>query len=59
VAQTQRVEAETFTLTKAANIDLAPIVAMPEGTAKDAAFNAACNEVRQTYCPTGKNCLTP
>jgi hypothetical protein len=59
VAQTQRVEAETFTLTKAANIDLAPIVAMPEGTAKDNAFNAACNEMREQFCPAGKNCTTP
>jgi hypothetical protein len=59
VAQTQRVEAETFTLTKAVNIDLAPIIAMPEGAAKDNAFNAACNEVREQFCPTGKNCNTP
>ena len=59
VAQTQRVEGETFTLTKAVNIDLAPIVAMPEGTAKDNAFNAACNEVREQFCPSGKNCTTP
>jgi hypothetical protein len=59
VAQTQRVESETFTLTKAVNIDLAPIVAMPEGTTKENAFNAACNEVREQFCPAGKNCVTP
>jgi len=59
VAQTQRVESETFTLTKAVNIDLAPIVAMPEGTTKENAFNAACNEVREQFCPAGKNCTTP
>jgi hypothetical protein len=59
VAQTQRVEAETFTLTKSANIDLTSVVAMPEGASKDAAFNAACNEMRATFCPAGKNCTTP
>ena len=59
VAQTQRVEAETFTLTKAVNIDLAPIVAMPDGVDKENAFNAACNEVREQFCPAGKNCTTP
>jgi hypothetical protein len=59
VAQTQRVEAETFTLTKSANIDLTPVVAMPEGASKEAAFNAACNEMRATFCPAGKNCTTP
>jgi hypothetical protein len=59
VPQTQRVEAETFTLTKATNIDLGAIFAMPDGTAKDNAFNAACNEMRETYCPAGKNCNTP
>jgi hypothetical protein len=32
---------------------------MPEGTAKDNAFNAACNEVREQFCPAGKNCTTP
>jgi hypothetical protein len=59
VAQTQRVESETFSLTKAVNIDLAPIVSMPEGTAKENAFNAACNELREQFCPAGKNCTTP
>jgi len=59
VAQTQRVEAETFTLTRAVNIDLAPIVTMPDGVAKENAFNAACNEVREQFCPAGKNCTTP
>jgi hypothetical protein len=59
VAQTQRVEAETFTLTKATNIDLSAIFAMADGPSKDAAFNAACNEMRETYCPAGKNCNTP
>jgi hypothetical protein len=59
VAQTQRVESETFTLTKAVNIDLGPVIAMPEGAAKDDAFNAACKEMRQQFCPTGKDCTTP
>jgi hypothetical protein len=59
VAQTQRVEAETFTLTKAVNIDLGPIVAMPDGVDKENAYRAACNEVREQFCPAGKNCNTP
>ena len=47
---------DTFTLTKSTSIDLGPILAMTEGTAKDAALNQACEELRTSACPPGKTC---
>jgi hypothetical protein len=58
-AQNQGVASHTFTMTKLTNIDVGAILAMPEGTNKDAAMNQACDEMRMGSCPAGKNCTTP
>ena len=58
-AQNQGVASHTFTMTKLTNIDLGTLLAMPEGTSKDAAMNQACDEMRMGACPAGKNCTTP
>jgi hypothetical protein len=46
-------------MTKMTNIDVGAILAMGEGASKDLAMMQACNEMRMTTCPSGKNCTTP
>jgi hypothetical protein len=41
------------------SIDVGAILALPEGADKDAQMNQACDEMRMTSCPAGKNCTTP
>jgi hypothetical protein len=59
VSPNQGVASHTFTMTKLTNIDLGAILAMADGASKDAAMNQACDEMRMTSCPAGKNCTTP
>jgi hypothetical protein len=59
VAPNTGVASHTFNMTKMANIDVGAILAMSEGASKDLAMMQACNEMRMTTCPSGKNCTTP
>lgn len=57
--QTQQVIAATFALSRATNIDLDAVFALPTEVEQEAALNAACQEIRTTYCPAGENCTPP
>lgn len=57
VTQSQTIAGSTFKLEKApGTINLATILAMAEGPAKETAINNACEAVRTKYCPAGKVC---
>jgi hypothetical protein len=57
ISQTQNFVSTTFTLKNVTStINLAPVMSMAEGPAKEAALNQACQELRVQNCPSGKSC---
>lgn len=56
IKQSQKIDSASFQLRPLNSIDLGQILGMPNETDRAAALNAACQTVRQTYCPTGKTC---
>ncbi|MBM4361739.1 MAG: hypothetical protein FJ104_03585, partial [Deltaproteobacteria bacterium] len=55
-AQTQQVLSSNFQLRALPSVDLGAILALPLGAARETALVAACQTVRETYCPAGESC---
>lgn len=57
LSQTQNFVSTTFTLKNVtASINLASVMAMTDGPAKETALNQACQQLRVQNCPSGKSC---
>lgn len=56
IEQSQAIDSASFQLRPLDSIDLGQILAMANETERAAALNAACQTVRETYCPAGETC---
>jgi hypothetical protein len=57
LSQTQSFVSTTFTMKNVTStINLAPIIALPDGPSKESQLSQACQELRVQDCPSGKTC---